>query len=282
MSHDMRILAAETIERAIAEAYPRINRHIDPGLRDALQIAHEREESPAGRQALEQILENARVAESESLPLCQDCGLAVIFAEMGEDLRVEGGLKAAIEAGVRRGYADGFLRKSVVAGIERINTGDNTPAIIHIDLVPGDGLKILLASKGGGSENMSRLRMLTPADGLAGVRQLVDETVRSAGSNPCPPIILGVGIGGNFEVCALLAKKALFRPLGSRHPEPRLAELEEELLTIANDSGVGPQGLGGRMTCLDVHVEMRPCHIASFPVAVNVECHSHRHTELEF
>lgn len=278
----MRLISKEEITGRIAEAYPQINWRISTEMRTALSNALEKEESPAGRHALEQLLENARVAETEQTPLCQDCGLAVIFVEHGEEVRVEGGLRAAIEEGVRQGYKDGFLRKSVVAGLKRVNTTDNTPAIIHIDLVPGDKVKIHMASKGGGSENMSRLKMLTPAEGVAGIRQLVDETVRGAGSNPCPPIILGVGIGGNFETCALLAKKALFRQIDSRNPDAELAALEDELLVIANNSGVGPQGLGGRMTCLGVNVEMKPCHIACFPVAVNVECHSHRHIELEF
>jgi len=251
----------------------------------ALEKFCNEEDSPTGRAILDQILENAEVAKQEDLPLCQDTGFAVFFVEMGVDLRLagEGTLEQAINSGVAQGYTEGYLRKSIVGDpLERKNTGDNTPAVVHLKQVPGDNLKITFAPKGGGSENMSRLAMLKPSDGLEGVKKFVVESVKIAGANPCPPIIVGVGIGGTFEVCAWLAKKSLLRELGSRHPEPFYSRLEDELLELVNATGIGPQGLGGRTTALAVHVQAHPCHIASLPVAVNIQCHSARHLSAVF
>jgi fumarate hydratase subunit alpha len=239
------------------------------------------EESPAGREIFRQLLENARIAREERIPLCQDCGLAVIFAEVGQDVRLEGGgFEAALQEGVRQGYGEGYLRKSMCHPLTRKNTGDNTPAVIHTEIVPGDRLKLLVVPKGGGSENMSKLFMLKPAEGLAGVKEKVLAAVGEAGPNVCPPMIVGVGIGGNFERSALLAKKALIRKLSDSHPDPELAALEKELLTAVNDLGIGPAGLGGRFTALGLKILMQPCHIASLPVAINIQCHSSRHVEV--
>jgi len=247
----------------------------------ALDDALKREESPAGREVLKQIRLNADIAKNEDIPICQDTGLSVFFVEIGNDVFIEGGsLTDAINEGVRQGYKEGFLRKSVLDPFSRVNTGDNTPVIIHYDYVTGDGLKIILDAKGGGSENMSRLQMLKPSDGRKGVKNFAIETVKTAGGNPCPPLVVGVGIGGNFEKCALLAKKALLRPLGTPHKNPELAALEKEILEEINNLGVGPQGLGGRVTALAVHIEYFPCHIASLPAAVNLDCHVHRHKEI--
>ncbi|UCF79308.1 MAG: fumarate hydratase [Candidatus Eiseniibacteriota bacterium] len=248
------------------------------GLEEGLRI----EESPTGKQILEQILENARISRETKLPSCQDTGFAVVFLEIGQDACLEGGdLMEAVNEGVRRGYEQAYLRKSIVddPAIDRKNTRDNTPAVVHTEIVKGDRVKITLAAKGGGSENMSGVAMLKPADGIEGVKRFVVDKVKQAGGNPCPPVIIGVGIGGTFEKCALLAKKALLRPLGSHHPDKRYAKLEKELLSEINASGVGPQGLGGRVTALGVQVETFPCHIASLPVAVNVNCHASRHKE---
>ncbi len=240
------------------------------------------EESPTGQEILKMVLENARIAREEMLPICQDTGFAVVFLEIGQDVCFIGGdLNEAITQGVREGYEEGYLRKSILSDpIKRINTGDNTPPVVHLKIVPGDKVKIVFAPKGGGSENMSGVAMLKPADGIEGVKTFVIEKVESAGGNPCPPIVVGVGIGGTFEYCAFMAKKALLRPLGERHPDPFYAALEEELLEKINSTGVGPQGLGGRVTALDVHVEVYPCHIASLPVAVNLNCHATRHGEI--
>lgn len=237
------------------------------------------EESPTGREILQQLLENARIAAEEQVPMCQDTGFAVCFVELGQEVEITGGsLEGAINAGVSCGYTEGYLRASIVRDpFDRINTGDNTPAVIHTEVVPGDKLKIALAPKGGGSENMSQLRMLKPADGIEGVKEFVVGCVKEAGSNPCPPVVVGVGIGGTFEKCALLAKRALLRPLGSVNPDPFYADLEKELLFRTNALGIGPQGFGGRTTALGVHIEAFPCHIASLPVAVNLNCHASRH-----
>ena len=247
----------------------------------ALRAAREREESPAGREVIEQLLENARIARAEGEPMCQDTGLAVVFLEVGQDVHLAGGdIEAAVNEGVRRGYVGGFLRKSAVQDpIDRRNTGDNTPAIIHTRIVAGDRVRVVVAPKGGGAENMSALRMLTPADGRAGVKAFIVDTVRRAGPNPCPPIVVGVGLGGTFEKAALLAKEALLRPIGQYSPDPATADLERELLTEINRLGIGPQGFGGRVTALWVSVLTYACHIASLPVAVNINCHAHRHVE---
>jgi fumarate hydratase subunit alpha len=228
------------------------------------------------------LLKNADIARSEDVPMCQDTGFAVVFVELGQDVHIEGGaLEDAINEGVRRGYTEGYLRKSIVGHpLERVNTGDNTPAVIHLKLVPGNKMKITVAPKGGGSENMSGIKMLKPAEGVEGVKKFVLDTVKAAGPNPCPPIIVGVGIGGTFEKCALLAKEALLRPVGTPSHRPEIARLERELLDEINSTGIGPQGLGGRFTALAVHIEIYPVHIASLPVAVNINCHASRHKEI--
>jgi fumarate hydratase subunit alpha len=271
-------LITETVARLCIEA----NYELGDDVVSALRRARDEEVSPVGRSILDQLLENARVAHEEGLPLCQDTGLTVVFLEMGQDVHVVGGeLDEAIEEGVRRGYRAGYLRHSVVERpfSARVNTGDNTPAVVHTEIVPGDRLRIIVAPKGGGSENMSALGMLTPADGRDGVIRFVVETVERAGASPCPPTIVGVGIGGSAERAMWLAKHSLLREVGKPSPDPEVARLERDILSRANDLGIGPQGLGGRATCLAVHVEVHPCHIASLPVAVNLQCHSARHTE---
>jgi fumarate hydratase subunit alpha len=277
----MRQLEVQTIIVAVKNAAIAANYEQDEDMLAAFARGEKEEKSPAGREIFRQLLENARIAREERIPLCQDCGLAVIFAEVGQEVHFEGGdFEAALQEGVRQGYREGNLRKSLCHPLTRQNTGDNTPAIIHTDLVPGDRLKLLVVSKGGGSENGSRLFMLKPAEGLAGIKDKVVATVAEAGPNVCPPMIVGVGIGGNFERSALLAKKALLRPLSDSHPDKELAALEKELLTAINDLGIGPSGLGGRLTALGVKVLMQPCHIASLPVAINIQCHSSRHQEV--
>ncbi len=277
----MRQLEVETIISAIRDAAIAANYELDADMLAAFEKGEREEESPAGREIFRQLLENARIAREERIPLCQDCGLAVIFAEVGQDLAIVGGdFEAAIQEGVRQGYAEGFLRKSLCHPLTRQNTGDNTPAVIHTQIVPGDRLQLLVATKGGGSENGSKLFMLKPAEGLAGIKERLLDTVSEAGPNVCPPMIVGVGIGGNFERSALLAKKALLRNLGDTHPDPEVAVLEEEFLTAVNDLGIGPGGLGGRVTALGVKINLQPCHIASLPVAFNIQCHSSRHLEV--
>ena len=277
----MRQIEAKEITRAVKEAAIAANYELGADLLAALQRGQQEEESPAGREIFRQLLENARIALEGSIPLCQDCGLCVVFVELGQEVRIVGGdFQEAIQEGVRQGYGEGFLRKSLCHPLTRQNTGDNTPAVIHLDLVPGDRLKLMVVPKGGGSENMSRLFMLKPAEGVAGIREKVVTTVREAGPNPCPPIIVGVGIGGTMERAALLAKKALLREVGQPNPDPEVAALEKQLLQEVNDLGIGPQGLGGRLTALAVHVLMQPCHIASLPVAVNIQCHASRHQEV--
>ncbi len=258
---------------------------------DVFKVINEmakKEESPAGQEIFNQMLENARIAKEEKLGLCQDTGLAVFAVDVGEDVRLEknedlGSLREAITEGTRLGYAEGYLRKSVVEDpVRRKNTGTNTPAYIHWELVPGDAFKVTFVAKGGGAENMSAIRMFAPAAGLEGIEDFVVETADKGGSNPCPPIIVGVGVGGNFEYAAWLAKKALMRqPLGSHNPDPFYADMEKRLLERINKLGIGPQGMGGRITALAVHVESFPCHIASMPAAVNIQCHSHRVLKFE-
>lgn len=248
----------------------------------ALQRAVEIEESPTGKEILRRLIENAQIAKEEGIPICQDTGLTVVFIEMGQDIHVVGGsLTEAIDEGVRQGYQDGYLRKSVCQPLTRENTGDNTPAMVHYDIVSGDQFKIVLAPKGFGSENMSRVTMLPPAAGIEGVREFVIQRVKASGPNPCPPTIVGVGIGGTFEKSALIAKKALLRPLGTKNSNPDLDKLEKEWLDEVNRLGIGPQGLGGRVTSLAVHINTLPTHIASIPVAVNLQCHAARHKEIE-
>lgn len=248
----------------------------------AMHVAREKEESPTGRVVFDRLLENASIAQAEHLPLCQDTGFAVFIVELGQDVHiVGGGLYDAIDAGVSKAYGDNFLRKSIYAHpLKRDrNTGDNTPAIVHVEIVPGRQMKIRFAPKGGGSENMSGIAMLAPSAGVQGVKDFVVKRVSEAGGNPCPPIIVGVGIGGTFEYVAYLAKKALFRPIRDKNPMPDLAALEDELLALVNKTGIGPAGTGGTQTALAVKVEMHPCHIASLPVAVNIQCNSARHKE---
>jgi fumarate hydratase subunit alpha len=259
--------------------------------KDVLQVINDlakKEESPAGKEIFNQMIDNAKIAREEKLGLCQDTGLAVFAVELGEGVRFEkadglGSLREAITEGTRLGYAEGYLRKSVVEDpIRRKNTGTNTPAYIHWELVPGDVFKVTFVAKGGGAENMSAIRMFAPAAGQEGIEDFVVETADKGGSNPCPPIIVGVGVGGNFEYAAWLAKKALLRqPLGSHNPDPFYADMEKRLLERINKLGIGPQGMGGRITALAVHVESYPCHIASMPAAVNIQCHSHRVLEFE-
>ena len=257
-----------------------INYYASSDLVAKIQECIPKEESPLAREILELIIKNIELAAHEQLPMCQDTGAAIVFVELGQDVHLTGGdLSAAINEGVRKGYAAGYLRKSMVAEplFERVNTGDNTPAIIHIEIVTGEKVKITLTAKGAGAENMSELRMLKTADGITGVKDFIVDVVRRAGGNPCPPVIVGVGIGGNFEQCALLAKKALLRPLHEKNPDSRLATIETEVLNRINQLGIGPQGLGGRTTALAVQILSRPCHIAMLPVAVNLDCHVHRH-----
>ena len=266
--------------RAVRDLAISANRNLPGDVLEAFLRARAVEESPVGRSVLDKLIENAEIARREQVPICQDTGLAVLFVELGQDLQVEGGLSAAINEGVRQGYSKGFLRKSAADPVSRKNTGDNTPAVIHYDLVPGDQIRISFMAKGGGAENMSAVHMLKPAQGLPGIKQAVIATVSKAGANPCPPIIVGVGLGGTFELAAINAKKALLRPLGSANPDPELVVLEKELLELVNNLGIGPAGFGGRTTALGVHVIKAPCHIASLPLAVNIQCHASRHGEV--
>lgn len=278
----MREIRASRITNAVAELCMRANYELGDDVYQALKDGAANEESAVGRDVFNQLVENADIARSEQVPMCQDTGFAVVFVELGQDVHITGGLLAdAINAGVAKGYSEGYLRKSIVGHpLERMNTGDNTPAVIHTEIVPGDKLKITVAPKGGGSENMSGVRMLKPSDGVEGVKKFVVELVKAAGSNPCPPIVVGVGIGGTMDKAAVLAKKALVREIGEHNLDPADAELEKELLRLVNDTGVGPAGLGGRITALAVNVETYPCHIASLPVAVNIQCHAARHKEV--
>ena len=279
----MREIEASRITEDVAHLCMDANFELEDDVQQAIEKAHEAEESPAGKEVLRQIIENSGIARSERMPMCQDTGLAVIFAEVGQDVHISGGgFEEAINAGVRKGYTDGYLRKSVLADpVKGGNTGDNTPAVIHTTIVPGEALKLWVVPKGGGSENMSRIAMMKPADGVEGIKKFVVENVKAASGNPCPPIIVGVGIGGTFERCAQLAKKALLREIGSTHPDELYADLEKELLKMVNDLGVGPMGLGGRTTALAVHIEAAPRHIASFPVSMNINCHAARHKYIE-
>jgi len=281
----MKVISLAEVKNKIRNMVQEANFELQDDTLQVIKEMEQKEESPAGQAVFTQILENARLARDRNAPLCQDTGFAVIFAELGKEVVLEGEdtLKEAINLGVAQGYQQGFLRKSIVRDpLNRVNTGDNTPAVVHLSQVPGERLTLTFAPKGGGSENMSRLAMLKPADGLEGVKRFVVETVEKAGANPCPPIIVGVGIGGTFEYSAYMAKKALLRRLDSRHPDPFYAKLEEELLELVNRTGVGPQGLGGTTTALGVLIEAHPCHIASLPVAVNMQCHSARHLSASF
>ncbi|PWM26681.1 MAG: fumarate hydratase [Oscillospiraceae bacterium] len=265
---------SDTVRRLCIES----NLELPEDLQQALACARQQENWPTAIGVLEDIAENNRRAAALGMPICQDTGMACVFVRLGQEVYVEGSLEAAIHDGVRRGYTDGYLRKSVVGDpLERVNTGDNTPAVITYEVVQGDELSLTVAPKGAGSENMSRLAMLKPSDGIDGVRRFVLETVEAAGPNPCPPIVVGIGIGGNFDRVALLAKKALLRPLDCPHPNPRYAALEKELLASINALGIGPQGFGGRTTALGVQIETAATHIAQLPCAVNIGCHVTRH-----
>ena len=278
----MREIQASQITETVARLAIEANHFLGEDVVAALQKARTIEESPAGREVLDQLLKNVDIAKQGEFPLCQDTGVAVVSVELGQDLHiVDGGLNDAIHAGVKKGYTDGYLRKSMVGQpfSKRVNSKDNTPAMIHTEIVPGDKLHITIMPKGGGCENMSALGMLKPADGRQGVIDFVVNTIDKAGSNPCPPTIVGVGVGGSADQAMWLAKKSLMRPLGTTNPDDELAALEKELLERINNLGIGPMGLGGRITSLDVHVIAVPCHIASMPVGVNVQCHSARYKE---
>jgi len=278
----MREVQASQITEVIKNLCMNANYDLGQDVVESLQRSLEKEESPSGKEILEMILENAEIAREEQLPICQDTGFAVLFVELGQDVHVVGGdYEEAINEGVRQGYTEGYLRKSIVDDpvLERKNTTDNTPAVIHTRIVPGEQVRIVFAPKGGGSENMSEVKMMKAADGIEGVKDFVVDKVKRSGGNPCPPVVVGVGIGGTFEKVAMLAKQALLRPLGQRHPDARFAAVEEEILERVNKLGIGPMGLGGRASVLDVHVEVFPCHIASMPVAVNMQCHAARHKE---
>ncbi|CCH47265.1 fumarate hydratase [Pseudodesulfovibrio piezophilus] len=277
----MREIQAEAVVQAVAKMCMSANTELPTDVREKLKMALVKETAPSAKEVLRQLLENADLAKETKLPLCQDCGLAVFFVEIGDDCRVVGGnLRELINEGVRQGYRDGFLRKSACDPLSRDNTGDGTPAIIHFDVVPGDSLRIFFMAKGGGSENMSRVTMLAPAQGWDGIKQFVVNRIAEAGPNPCPPTIIGIGIGGTFDHAAKIAKKSLMRDLNDTHPDPAIAAREKELEEALNKLGIGPMGLGGKTTVLSVKITMEPCHLASLPLAVNVQCHSQRHEEV--
>ena len=277
----MREIGIHEVTEKVKDLCITANYDLGSDVRRALERAMAQEESPVAKDILRQLIENAQIAKKERIPICQDTGFAVVFVEVGQDVHLVGGdLTEAIHQGVRKGYQEGYLRKSVCHPFTRANTGDNTPAIIHLEMIPGDRLRLIVAPKGGGSENMSRVVMLTPSVGIEGIRDYVVGRVREAGSNPCPPTIVGVGIGGTLEQAALIAKKALLRPVGGSSPDPEVASMEADLLERINRLGIGPQGLGGRTTSLAVHINTMPCHIASLPLAVNIQCHAHRHKEV--
>ncbi len=275
----MRAISVSEITRAVKEMCIEANYALSPDMDEALKVAWQKEESPLGRQILNQLQDNLKIAAREDIPICQDTGMAVIFMEIGQEVHFEGGdLEEAVNEGVRQGYTEGYLRKSVVRDpCIRENTNDNTPAVIHYEIKSGDQVRITVAPKGFGSENMSRVFMLKPADGTEGIREAVLTAVRDAGPNACPPMVVGVGIGGTFEKCALMAKKALTRPVNEHSPIPYIKEMEEELLRQINDSHIGPGGLGGTTTALAVHIDTYPTHIAGLPVGVNICCHVNRH-----
>jgi len=278
----VRDIRAQEITKTVSRLFQEANFFLASDVLDSLKQARESEESPVGREVLDRILANAEISAREKISLCQDTGTAVILLELGQEVHIIGGdLYAAVNEGVRKGYDEGFLRKSMVCQpySARVNTNDNTPAIIYTDIVPDDKLKITVMPKGGGAENMARLAMLLPAQGRQGVIDFVVNAVDGAGSNPCPPVIVGVGIGGTVEKTIMLAKRALLRRIGEPNSDTEVAELEKEILQRVNNLGIGPQGFGGRTTALAVHAEVFPCHIASMPVAVNLQCHSARHKE---
>jgi fumarate hydratase subunit alpha len=276
----MREVQAAEITKAVRDLFIDANCNLGVDVLAAFDRAIEKDESSVAKEVIRELKENARIARDEQSPICQDTGLAVLFVEIGQDVHVVGGdLKAAINEGVKKGYGEGYLRKSACHPFTRANTKDNTPAVIHFDIVPGDRVRIVAVPKGGGAENMSRVDMLSPSAGLEGVKDFVVKRMEASGSNPCPPTVVGVGIGGTFERSALLAKKALMRKIGERNADPELAKVEVEVLARINKLGIGPMGYGGNTTSLDVFFEVEPCHIASLPVAVNVQCHAARHKE---
>ncbi|MGL4791557.1 MAG: fumarate hydratase [Anaerotignaceae bacterium] len=279
----MRQITTEKIIGAVKEMCINSNYYLNKDVYEALEKAKEKEASPVGCEMLCQLIKNADIAKENNVPICQDTGLAVVFVTMGQDVQVVGGsIKDAINEGVRQGYEEGYLRKSVVGDpFIRVNTKDNTPAIIHFDIVEGDVFKIEIAPKGAGSENMSKIFMLKPSDGIEGAKKAILETIEAAGPNPCPPMIIGVGCGGNFETAALLAKKALLRPVGAHSEKPHIKEMEIELLEKINKTGIGPQGLGGTTTALGINIESFPTHIACMPIAINISCHVTRHGKCE-
>lgn len=278
----MRNIPVDRLTQTVKRLFMQANYEIDPAIESAVAEAAKTEPSPVGRSVLNQLCENYRIAKEEQVAICQDTGMAVLFADVGQEVRFVGGdFEAALQEGVRQAYTEGYLRKSIVRDplFDRANTGDNTPAFIHVRIVPGDRVHILATAKGIGSENMSAIKMLTPAQGVQGVKDFVVECAKNAGPNPCPPMILGVGIGGDFEVAAILAKRMTALPLNQKNPDPRYAALEEEILSAINRLGIGPGGMGGRTTALSVHIAAAPTHIGGLPVAVNVCCHAARHGE---
>jgi fumarate hydratase subunit alpha len=277
----MRDIHVSSITDAVKKLCMEANWNLEPDMLRAFDRALTTERSPAGKQVLQILKDNAEKARTRRIPYCQDTGFVVCFVELGQDVHVTGGaLYDAINEGVRQGYTEGYLRASIVKSpFDRVNTGDNTPAVIHVDVVPGSELKVMIMAKGGGCENRSKYKMLTPAEGLQGVKDFIIECVKTAGPDACPPLILGVGVGGTFEKAAVNSKKALFRELGSPHADPAIDALEKELLDKANRLGIGPQGYGGDTTSFGIHIVTYPCHITSLPVAVTIECHAHRHKE---
>ena len=274
----MRKIELTTVTQKIKELFIDACSNLPENVLEALKRAKEKEQSPLCKDVFKQIIENAQLSKEKQLPLCQDTGVAVVYLTIGSEVVFEGDIYEAVNEGVRQAYTQGYLRKSVVRHpLDRVNTKDNTPAIVHIKMVQGDTFKIDVAPKGGGSENLSTVKMLIPADGIEGIKDLVVKTVTEAGGKPCPPIVVGVGIGGNFEKCALMAKEALFREIDDESPDPIARQLEKELLELVNNTGVGAMGFGGTQTCLAVKVNVHPCHIASLPVAINIQCHSARH-----
>jgi len=277
----MRTLQSTEITAAVREIAMSASCDLEPDILDSLLAARDREKSPLAKNALEILLTNANIASREQIPVCQDTGIGVVFVSVGQEVLVEGDLEQAVQEGIRAGYEDGYLRKSVCDPVTRKNTGTNVPAVVHFEIVPGDKVNIRFLPKGCGSENMSGLIMLPPSAGMAGVEEYIVQKVKDAGSNPCPPVVVGVGLGGTFEKAALLAKKSLFRPLGESNPDTKVAEIEERILQRLNNEGQGVMGWGGVNTALAVHMETFPTHIASLPVAVNIQCHAHRHKEIE-
>lgn len=274
----MRELSAQRITEVVRKLCIEANCHLPQDMKVCIERSHEAECWPQAKEILERIMENYTIADRKDQPICQDTGVACVFLKIGQEVHINGSISEAVNEGVRQGYRDGYLRKSVVRDpLDRVNTGDNTPAMIYYDLVPGDQVEITVAPKGFGSENMSQIKMLRPSDGLQGVKDFVLKVVEEAGPNPCPPIVVGVGVGGTFDKAAYLAKKALMRPVDTRNPVPSYAQLEQELLEEINALGIGPQGFGGKTTALAVNIEQFPTHIAGLPVAVNINCHVTRH-----